>query len=123
MTAARTFVIGDIHGCGTEFCDLLSRIGLQPTDTVISVGDAFDRGPDPKTVLEILLGSPRMEMVLGNHELNLAPIALRNGRELGAAWPGWRLGRRPCGRPPEEGGRGIHGGRTDRHPPRPRPPW
>lgn len=62
---ARTIVIGDLHGCYQEACELLRTLQVGSTDRVIFVGDLVDRGPEPRGCVELAM---RHECVLGNHE-------------------------------------------------------
>lgn len=56
----RTLIIGDIHGCWEELQELLDRAGLSAGDTILSVGDLVDRGPDPGPVVAFFRdGIPR----------------------------------------------------------------
>ena len=48
----QTLVIGDIHGCYDEFQSLLDKAGLTDEDSIVSVGDCVDRGPDTPAVLK-----------------------------------------------------------------------
>jgi len=72
MSAGRTFVVGDIHGCIDEVERLLDA--LQPTadDTICFLGDYVDRGPSPRRVIERLIRlrteGPRCVFLKGNHE-------------------------------------------------------
>ena len=71
MTTPRTIAIGDIHGCLAPFQDLLVGLKVQPDDTIVFLGDAVDRGPDSRGVVETLLElKDRCQLVtiLGNHE-------------------------------------------------------
>ena len=72
MDAARTFVIGDIHGCVDEIDRLLDALALTTADTVVFLGDYIDRGPSPKAVIDRLLRlrheGPRCVFLRGNHE-------------------------------------------------------
>lgn len=70
---ARTFVVGDIHGCAASLQDLLRRIDPDPVeDTLVFLGDYLDRGPQSAQVLEQLLQlrarHQRMVTLMGNHE-------------------------------------------------------
>lgn len=47
-------VIGDIHGCHDELQALLDAIGPDADDTIVSVGDLVDRGPEPIKVCSVL---------------------------------------------------------------------
>jgi serine/threonine protein phosphatase 1 len=67
----RILAIGDIHGCGTALSALLA--GLQPTpeDMVVMLGDAIDRGPDSRGVIEQLFEvreRTKLVSIMGNHE-------------------------------------------------------
>lgn len=67
----RTIVIGDIHGCLKALETLLQAMDLQPSDTVITIGDYVDRGPDSKGVIDrLILLKDQVNLVplLGNHE-------------------------------------------------------
>jgi len=67
--AARTIVIGDVHGCYDELQDLLRAVKARPDDRLISVGDLICKGPDSRGVVEWAMSAPNLECVLGNHEL------------------------------------------------------
>jgi serine/threonine protein phosphatase 1 len=67
----RILAIGDIHGCAIALDVLLQSIDLQPTDTLITLGDYVDRGPDTCRVLDRLIAlrqSHRLIALRGNHE-------------------------------------------------------
>ncbi len=71
MATGRTLAIGDIHGCATALRTLLSALDLTSADTLIVLGDAIDRGPDSRDVLDQLLTvshSCHFVPILGNHE-------------------------------------------------------
>jgi len=47
-----TYVIGDIHGCYTQFTELRERIEKKDPDaTFILVGDIVSRGPEEERML------------------------------------------------------------------------
>ena len=64
----QTLVIGDIHGCYDEFQSLLDKAGLTEGDSIVSVGDCVDRGPDTPTVLRFFQEKPNTRLIMGNHE-------------------------------------------------------
>ena len=67
----RTIIIGDIHGCYTEFCDLLEETNFQAgQDHLYLTGDIINRGPESKKVF-LLVRELKAEVVLGNHEFHL----------------------------------------------------
>jgi hypothetical protein len=69
VKAARTIVIGDVHGCYDELQDLLRAVKANPGDRLISVGDLICKGPDSRRVIEWAMAQKNLECVLGNHEL------------------------------------------------------
>jgi serine/threonine protein phosphatase 1 len=69
--AGRTIAIGDIHGCSVALAAVIDAVAPGREDTVITLGDYIDRGPDSRGVLDRLLrlaGSCRLIPLLGNHE-------------------------------------------------------
>jgi serine/threonine protein phosphatase 1 len=67
----RTIAIGDIHGCRLALTTLLDAIAPTPDDTLVTLGDYIDRGPDSRGVLDeviALSGRCRLVPLLGNHE-------------------------------------------------------
>ena len=73
----RVVAIGDIHGCATAFKTLIDGLNIQPQDAVVVLGDAIDRGPDSRGVINQLLALGercRMVCIQGNHEQMLLDI-------------------------------------------------
>ncbi len=72
MSAGRSFVIGDVHGCVDEMERLIDALALTSNDTVCWLGDYVDRGPDPRRVIDRLIRlrseGPRCVFLKGNHE-------------------------------------------------------
>ncbi len=69
--AGRTVAIGDVHGCSAALDSLLDEIVPSPEDTVVTLGDYIDRGPDSRGVLDRLIHlSERCRLVplRGDHE-------------------------------------------------------
>jgi len=67
----RTLAIGDIHGCDVAFARLLRALSIAKDDTVVVLGDAIDRGPGSKQVVDRLLQLARecrLIFIMGNHE-------------------------------------------------------
>lgn len=78
----RTLAIGDIHGCLQALDTLLDAIRLQPADTLVTLGDYVDRGPQSAGVLERLIrlqNRCRLVPLKGNHDL----MMLESRRDLG----------------------------------------
>jgi calcineurin-like phosphoesterase family protein len=87
--AARTIVVGDIHGCYDELMALLEKAELGPDDHVVSVGDLITKGPKNKEVMELFMTDARFSAVIGNHDLALRrkwngeDIELKNAQKEG----------------------------------------
>jgi serine/threonine protein phosphatase 1 len=67
----RTIAVGDIHGCAADLAALLEAVRPGLDDTLVTLGDFIDRGPDSKGVLDQLIalgGRCRLVPLLGNHE-------------------------------------------------------
>ena len=67
----RTIAIGDIHGCSAALAALVAAIEPSKDDTVITLGDYIDRGPDSRGVLDQLIALAarcRLIPLLGDHE-------------------------------------------------------
>lgn len=71
LNMARTIAIGDIHGCLAAFDSLLAAIDPTPDDTIVTLGDYVDRGPNSKGVIDRLLEleqKVKLVALRGNHE-------------------------------------------------------
>lgn len=98
-TSGRDFLLGDLHGCMSEFNALLEAVKFdRAVDRVFAVGDLVDRGPDSMGALR-LLREPWFFTVLGNHEaMMLNAMTLGDPYEMelwianGGAWHGDHLG-------------------------------
>ena len=63
-------IVGDPHGCLTEFETLVRKVGYQrDRDSLVIVGDLLDRGPDPVGVVTYAMEIGAYN-VRGNHEDN-----------------------------------------------------
>jgi serine/threonine protein phosphatase 1 len=87
----RTIAVGDIHGCSAALRALLAQIGPSANDTIVTLGDYIDRGPDSRGVLDQLIAlKSRCHLIalLGNHEQMLfaarvSPPMQRRWEEFG----------------------------------------
>ena len=80
-------VIGDVHGCYDELCELLDKIGESSERKLIFVGDLVDRGPKQKesvTLVRKLVEQNKALCIMGNHEYNaiLKRMNLRLKKDL-----------------------------------------
>lgn len=65
------FVVADVHGYYDEMKAALDAAGFDPDNedhTLISCGDAIDRGPRPNEVIKYFVNLPRKILIRGNHE-------------------------------------------------------
>jgi serine/threonine protein phosphatase 1 len=87
----RILAIGDIHGCGRAFDTLLALVAPTDDDTIVTLGDYVDRGPDSFQVIERLIAlnrEKRLVALRGNHELML--LRARDEGEILSDW--WQYG-------------------------------
>lgn len=70
MSAQRTIVVGDIHGCLRELEALLDEVSLGPDDMLVSVGDLVGKGPFGAEVVRFFRRGDHLA-VIGNHDLKL----------------------------------------------------
>lgn len=85
--AARTIAIGDIHGCAAALRALLDEIRPTAADTIVTIGDHIDRGPDTRGVIDTLLDLRRrcrLVSLLGNHEEML--FSARSSHDMLDRW-------------------------------------
>lgn len=80
-------VVGDVHGCFDELCELLDKIGDSSDRKLIFVGDLIDRGPKQKECLRLvrdLVERNKALCIMGNHEYNaiLKSLDLRIKKDL-----------------------------------------
>ncbi|MFM7130541.1 MAG: metallophosphoesterase family protein [bacterium] len=76
----RVIAIGDIHGCATALSALINAIKPDTSDTIVSLGDVIDYGPDSKEVVCQLLAlqsQTNLVYVRGNHEVMLLDVVDR----------------------------------------------
>jgi len=82
VSGARTIAIGDIHGCSTALRALLEAAAPRRKDTVVTLGNYIDHGPDTQGVVRLLLGLvSRCTLVplMGDHEeMFLAALECRD---------------------------------------------
>jgi hypothetical protein len=72
------FLISDVHGEYDKMKYALSTAGFDESkDTLVSVGDAMDRGPKNVDTLDYLLGLKNKILLWGNHDARL--LLLLNG--------------------------------------------
>lgn len=67
---SRVAVIGDPHGCDSEFKELLDKLSWLTLDEIWTVGDLVDRGPDSGAVLRECR-ERGIRSVMGNHDQSI----------------------------------------------------
>ena len=70
-STARTLAIGDIHGCSRALDALLTAVGPNEEDVIITLGDYVDRGLDSLGVIDRLIKLSETHQLIalrGNHE-------------------------------------------------------
>lgn len=78
---ARLIAISDIHGHLTALKAILNAIEPKKEDTIVTLGDYIDRGPDSRGVIDHLIDLQsvvNLVPILGNHDEIL--IDIRNGQ-------------------------------------------
>ena len=79
----RLIAIGDGHGCSAALDVLIRVVEPGPEDTIVTLGDSIDRGPDSRGVIEQLLAlGERCNLIplMGNHEeMLLGAMESRSG--------------------------------------------
>jgi len=86
LMAERIIAIGDIHGCTPALRAVLQAAEPRPGDTVVTLGDYVDRGPDTLGTLETLIDLSyrcRLIPILGNHDELLLQIVAGHHYLLG----------------------------------------
>jgi serine/threonine protein phosphatase 1 len=83
----RLLAVGDIHGCYRSLSALVNAVKLTPEDTLITLGDYVNRGPDTHSVLDWLIHrrqSGKLIPLKGNHEIMM--LAARGDETAFANW-------------------------------------
>ena len=66
-----TYIMADLHGCYSQFCEMLRKINFSDKDdTLYLLGDLVDRGPEPIKVLLEVMERPSIVALMGNHDFN-----------------------------------------------------
>jgi serine/threonine protein phosphatase 1 len=83
----RYLAVGDIHGCFKALTTLAAFVPFHPEDTVITLGDYVNRGPETSAVLDWLIAyTARSNLVplRGNHEIMM--LQARDNEEAFRRW-------------------------------------
>jgi serine/threonine protein phosphatase 1 len=77
----RHLAIGDIHGCFTALESLIDFVAPHCDDTIVTLGDYVDRGPDSRSVIDLLIdlsGKHSLVPLRGNHEIMMLDARDKN---------------------------------------------
>ena len=86
----RHLAIGDIHGCINALTSLVDFVGLRTDDTIVTLGDYVDRGPNSRAVLDFVIElgqSHQLVPLRGNHEIMM--LDAREKQSWFHAWMGY----------------------------------
>lgn len=73
----RYIFISDVHGQFDKMISALNEVKFdKDKDTLVSLGDLFDRGPDSWEVLNYVMSCPNRILIWGNHDLRLRDLLL-----------------------------------------------
>lgn len=78
--SGRIVAIGDIHGCSAALDALLKEIAPTENDTIVTLGDYVDRGPNSKGVVDTLIELRKkcnLVALQGNHEEMMLDVVVR----------------------------------------------
>ena len=78
----RLIAIGDIHGCRIALETVLEAIVPSKDDTIVTLGDYVDRGPDSRGVIDSLIALSKQTQlvgILGNHEEMMLDVLNHGG--------------------------------------------
>ena len=88
LMSGRIIAIGDIHGCTPALAAVLDALIPRPDDTIVTLGDYVDRGPDVPGTLERLIQLGKqccLIPILGNHDEMVLEI-VAGSQQLMAPW-------------------------------------
>ena len=63
-----TYCISDLHGRDDRFREMLEFIGFSASDVLYIIGDVIDRNRGGVEILRMIMKSPNMVLLKGNHE-------------------------------------------------------
>ena len=83
----RTLAIGDIHGCINALLTLEQFVQFDRSDTIVTLGDYVDRGPDSCAVIDWLIHAQTklsLNPLRGNHDIMM--LESRTNPDCMADW-------------------------------------
>ena len=63
-----TYCVSDIHGEYDSYLRLLEALHFSAQDTLYIIGDLLDRGPQPMTLVQDIMGRENVTALAGNHD-------------------------------------------------------
>lgn len=76
----RYVFISDPHGRFDKLKTVLDAVAFDASkDTIVSLGDLFDRGDQSLEILKYVMSCPNRILIWGNHDFRLRELILRGG--------------------------------------------
>lgn len=86
MKLTRYVFVSDVHGRFDKLTKALAGVNFnKDTDTLVVLGDSFDRGSQSLEVLNYIMSCPNRILIWGNHDFRLRELILRNGEGVSSA--------------------------------------
>lgn len=63
------YAMSDLHGCYTQYLEMLKKIPFSDNDVLYILGDLIDRGPDGIKIIQDVMKRNNVIPIIGNHEL------------------------------------------------------
>lgn len=83
----RYIFISDVHGMYYKMLNALDDVKFDKTkDTLVCLGDIFDRGPHSKEILEFIMDLPHKILVWGNHDRRLWKLIVKGYAPYSNDW-------------------------------------
>jgi serine/threonine protein phosphatase 1 len=83
----RHLAVGDIHGCHNALMTLMDFVAPSRDDTIVTLGDYVDRGPNSAAVIESLIDLDKNHKLIplrGNHE-----VMMLDSRDMSSWFHSW----------------------------------
>ncbi len=79
------YAMSDLHGCFSDYLEMLEKIDLKEEDTLYILGDVIDRGLYGIDILLDMMKRPNIKPLIGNHEDMALPVmrAIVAGHAIG----------------------------------------
>ena len=83
----RYVFVSDVHGMYYKLMEALDAVKFnEKNDTLVCLGDMFDRGPHSKEILEYVMALPHKILIWGNHDRRLFDLVVKGRMPNDADW-------------------------------------